>query len=257
MVVASERGIGPLLITREGEQKLILRFGDPRDKATSPGVSWRIPLIDDVRTFERRQLYLNMEPLPIQTRDEERIVVDNYIVWRIEDPLVFYASFPTGTDQANFQIDRVVRADVREVIGQHTLSDIVTVRAERQRLARKYRAEGDEQARTIRAEADRGARVIVAEARRDAEVARGKGDAEAARIYADAFETDPEFYGFRRNLEAYRKTIGAGTTLVLPPSHEFFRLFETSAPRPGAPAPGAGGSRGSRGGPAEGPPALP
>jgi membrane protease subunit HflC len=101
------------------------------------------------------------------------------------------------------------------------------MRAERNRLARKYRAEGEEQARVIRAEADRESQVIVAEARRDAEIERGKGDAEAARIYAEAYSTDAEFYAFVRGLEAYRKTLGKRTTLVLPPDHEFFRLFQS------------------------------
>ena len=58
------------------------------------------------------------------------------------------------------------------------------MKTERERLAKKNRAEGEERARRIRAEADREARVIVANARRDAEIARGEGDAEAARIYA-------------------------------------------------------------------------
>ncbi len=282
LVFLGERGIGPIVITREGEQRLILLFGDPREERTQPGIAWRLPLLEDVRSFEARQLHLNVEPLPIQTRDEERIVVDNYVLWRIRDPLLFQKAFPTGMGQAELQIDRVVRADVREVIGRRTLSEVVTsarapvmqaiteqsraelaplgievtdvrinltelppatqqnvyarMRAERQRLARKHRAEGEEEARRIRAEADRQARVIVAEAKRQSEVARGQGDAEAARIYADAYNTDPDFYAFVRGLEAYRKTIGKGTTLVLPPSHEFFRLFQSmdSTP-PGSP----------------------
>ena len=65
----------------------------------------------------------------------------------------------------------------------------------------------------------------VAEARRDAELTRGEGDAESTRIYAEAYSTDSEFYAFLRGLEAYRKTIGEGTTMVLPPDHEFFRLL--------------------------------
>ncbi len=106
------------------------------------------------------------------------------------------------------------------------------MRSERDRLARKYRAEGEEQARAIRAEADREAQVIVAEARRDAEIERGKGDAEATRIYADAYSQDAEFYDFVRSLEAYRKTLGRGTTFVLPPDHEFFRLFQSGGRLP-------------------------
>jgi membrane protease subunit HflC len=99
------------------------------------------------------------------------------------------------------------------------------MRAERNRLARKYRAEGEEEGRRIRAEADREARVVVAEARGKAEIERGKGDAEAARIYAEAYSKDPEFYDFLRSLEAYRKTLGEGTTMVLPPDSGFFRLL--------------------------------
>jgi membrane protease subunit HflC len=104
------------------------------------------------------------------------------------------------------------------------------MRTERERLAKKSRAEGEERARTIRAEAEREARVIVANARRDAEILRGEGDAEAARIYAAAYGVDPEFYAFVRSLEAYRKTIGDGTTLVLSPDSEFFEFLERAGP---------------------------
>ena len=100
------------------------------------------------------------------------------------------------------------------------------MKTERERLAKKNRAEGDERARRIRAEADREARVIVANARRDAEIQRGAGDAEAARIYGEAYAADPDFYAFTRSLEAYRKTIDGKTTLVLSPDTEFFQYLE-------------------------------
>jgi membrane protease subunit HflC len=104
------------------------------------------------------------------------------------------------------------------------------MKAERETQARKFRAEGGERARRIRAEADREARVIVANARRDAEIARGVGDAEAARIYADAYGANPKLYAFVRSLEAYRKTLGEHTTLVLSPKSEFFRFLDRPAP---------------------------
>jgi membrane protease subunit HflC len=107
---------------------------------------------------------------------------------------------------------------------------------DRQRLARKYRAEGEEKARKIRAEAEREAQVTVAEERGTAEVTRGEGDAQAAGIYAQAYNVDPAFYAFVRSLEAYRKTIGRETTLVLSPDSEFFEFFdhglELAPPRP-------------------------
>jgi membrane protease subunit HflC len=109
------------------------------------------------------------------------------------------------------------------------------MKTERERLAKKNRAEGRERARGIRAEADREARVIVANAQRDAEIARGVGDAEAARIYAESYASDAEFYAFHRSLQAYRETIGEGTTLVLSPKAEFFQFFEGMTPgRPSA-----------------------
>lgn len=278
-VSAGRIGIGPVVITREDQQKLILRFGDVR-KVTEPGITLRIPLIETVETYERRWIYYSTAAASIQTKDGEALVVDNYVLWRIAAPVKFKQAFPTGVAAAAKRIDRVVRDDVREVIGRHTLTEVLhdqrvpimtdiaaktreslgewgievadvrinrtelpegteksvyaRMQTERERLAKKNRAEGELKARTIRAEADREAQVIVADARRDADITRGEGDAEATRIYAKAYGTDPEFYEFTRSLQAYRKTIDAKTTLVLSPDSEFFRYFESS---------GADGSR--------------
>ena len=75
-VAAGNRGFGPIVITREGTQQIVMRFGDVVNE-TDPGLSWKIPFLDVVKTFERRLLYLNTEQDVIQTKDQERIVVDN------------------------------------------------------------------------------------------------------------------------------------------------------------------------------------
>ncbi len=278
-ILLGQRGIGPVVITGEDEQKILLLLGQPGDRPTEPGISFRWPFVQEVRTFDRRWLQLDSAPNTVQTRDREGIVVDNYAIWRIDDPLLFYKSFPTGMSEAETQIDREVKAKVREVIGQHTLNEVVTekrvaimasitektgsalagagiavrdvrinrtelptdteknvyarMRAERERLSRKHRAEGEEEARRIRASSDREARVTVAEAGRQSEIERGRGDAEAARIYAEAYGADAEFFAFVRSLEAYRDTIGSGTTLVLPPDHPFLKFLQDGK---GAPA---------------------
>ena len=85
--------------------------------------------------------------------------------------------------------------------------------------------------------------MIVANARRDAEIARGEGDAQAARIYAEAYATDPKLYAFVRSLEAYRKTLGERTTLVLSPKSEFFRYLDRPAPQGEREAGAAGAAR--------------
>jgi membrane protease subunit HflC len=282
LIAMGSAGWGPVVITREGEQKILLMFGKAL-AVTTPGVFGRVPLLMDVETYPSLKLYLNVDPESIQTRDQERIVIDNYVVWRIVDPVEFRGSFPQGLELAKQQINRVVKAAVREVVGKRTLLEVLTderenirqaitertakslvedgieiedvrinrtelppateknvfarMKTDRTRLARKSRAEGEQEARTIRADADREARVTVANANKEGEIARGEGDAEAARIYAEAYSRNPDFYAFLRSMEAYRKTIGKGTTLVLSPDSEFFRYLDgpVSAAAPQAP----------------------
>ncbi|MAG29830.1 MAG: hypothetical protein CL908_02925 [Deltaproteobacteria bacterium] len=100
------------------------------------------------------------------------------------------------------------------------------MREQRRAISREKRAIGQREAREIRASAEREAREIVARARAESEILRGEGDAQAARIYAEAYNKDPDFYAFVRSLEAYRKTLGDKTTLVVPPDHAFFKFLD-------------------------------
>lgn len=102
------------------------------------------------------------------------------------------------------------------------------MREQRRSISREKRAIGEREAREIRAKAEGEARELVAVARAEAEVTRGEGDAEAARIYATAYSNDADFYAFVRSLEAYRKTLGNKTTLVVSPDHEFFKFLDPS-----------------------------
>ena len=99
------------------------------------------------------------------------------------------------------------------------------MRAERKAIANKYRAEGEEKAAGIRAQADREKSDLVSRAYQESQVIRGKGEAEAAKIYAEAFKRDPEFYQFWRTLETYRKILDENTTLVLSEDSELFKYL--------------------------------
>jgi membrane protease subunit HflC len=119
---------------------------------------------------------------------------------------------------------RIKRIDLPEEVSESVYN---RMRAERLRVANELRSRGTEAADAIRANADRARRVILAEAERDAQRARGEGDATAAETYATAYNRDPEFYGFHRSLEAYRRAFADGDgVLVLDPDSEFFRYFE-------------------------------
>lgn len=101
------------------------------------------------------------------------------------------------------------------------------MRAERERIAKRYRAEGEERAREIRAGADREREVILATAYEASQKLSGEGDAQASTIYAQAFGQDPEFYAFVRRLQAYEKILSNGTTVVLPPDSELLRYLQS------------------------------
>ncbi len=102
------------------------------------------------------------------------------------------------------------------------------MRAERQREAKRYRSEGEERALAIRAIADKDKTVILSEATRKAQTYHGEGDAIATKLYADAYNKDPAFFYFLKTMEAYKKTLGPGDTLILTPKSEFFRFMKGS-----------------------------
>ncbi len=103
------------------------------------------------------------------------------------------------------------------------------MQTQREQEARQIRAEGAEENQRIRANADREVVIIQSEARRQGEIARGEGDAQAIKIYADAFGRDPSFFSFYRSMEAYRQSLGKNdTTMIISPENsEFFRFFGT------------------------------
>ncbi len=92
---------------------------------------------------------------------------------------------------------------------------VARMRAERDRIARRLRSEGEEAAQKIEAEAEQKKRLLLAEAARDAEILRGQGEAEATRLFAEAYRADPKLYDFVRALNAYEKIVGKETTIFL------------------------------------------
>ena len=103
------------------------------------------------------------------------------------------------------------------------------MREERARVAAELRAQGREIAEQRRSSADKDRTIILAEANRQSEIIRGEGDAQAAEIYATAYNEDPEFYAFYRSIDAYKRSMGkSGDLLVVDPNNEFFRYLNQS-----------------------------
>ena len=137
---------------------------------------------------------------------------------------------------------RVVDVGIRRLSFPEQNRDAVfgRMRAERERIARRFRSEGEEEAIKIRAEADQERSKLLAEAYRTAAETKGKGEAEAAHIYADAIGRDPDLYRFLRTLESYDKVLDEKTTLILPGDSQLLRLLTEG---PSGSKGGAGGSK--------------
>jgi membrane protease subunit HflC len=127
---------------------------------------------------------------------------------------------PLGIDVADV---RIRRADLPPETSQAIYD---RMKSERQREAKELRAQGYEWAQQIQSRADRERTVILSEAQRQALTTRGQGDAEASRIYAQAFGRDPKFFEFYRAMQTYRQALAeSGPTLVLSPNSELLKYL--------------------------------
>lgn len=121
---------------------------------------------------------------------------------------------------------RIVRADLTDELRESTVKQMISALQER---ATERRSKGTELALKITSTAEKERTVLLAKAHRDAQITRGKGDKEAIKIYADAFNVDKEFYSFMRSMEAYKNTLAnPDTRLILSPDSDFFRYFQDS-----------------------------
>lgn len=122
---------------------------------------------------------------------------------------------------------RLKRVDYTNEIRDSVFNDM---KSERNVLVQQKESTGQKIAEEIRAKADATRVVTLAEADQSANIIRGQGDAEATRIYADAFGQDTEFYELYRSLEAYRKTFNSdGDVMVIEPDSQFFKYFKQNA----------------------------
>ncbi len=100
--------------------------------------------------------------------------------------------------------------------------------AERQRIAAKYRSEGDGNSAEIRGQKERELKAIQSEAYRKVQEIKGKADAEATKIYASAYNLDPEFYQFTKTLETYKTILDEKTWLLLSTDSEFLKYLKST-----------------------------
>lgn len=179
---------------------LVFQLGEVKQVITEPGLNFKVPLIQNVRYFEKRIITLdNNDPERFITSEKKNVLVDSFIKWRIVDPKLYYISVGGDEARARIRLNQTVNAGLREEFGKRTVHDVVS--GERDKVMTQMREKADIDARTIgiqivdvrlkRVElpnevSDAVYRRMEAERKRVANELRSEGAAEAEKIRADA-----------------------------------------------------------------------
>ncbi len=110
----------------EKEQVVILQFGKPVRVITDPGLHLKIPNpIQQLVVFDDRLLEYDSPPEEVLSQDKKTLIVDNYVRWRISDPLLFLQTVQ-AIPTAITRLDDIVYSELRRELGTHNMSEIIT-----------------------------------------------------------------------------------------------------------------------------------
>lgn len=117
-------------VVNQREQAVVVRLGDPvrvinAGRETAAGLKMKVPFLEQVLTFDKRNLSLETEEEEIIAADQERLVVDAFIRYRIDDPLQYYRTLRDDRT-ARDRIQRLVNSSLRQVLGSATSNDIIS-----------------------------------------------------------------------------------------------------------------------------------
>jgi membrane protease subunit HflC len=124
IVVALIIGYGSLFTVYQTRQALVVRLGEPIRVVTTPGLHFKLPLIDSVIQIDNRILDLENPAQEVIASDQKRLVVDAFARYRITDPLRFYQTLGS-VERANSQLSILLNSALRRVLGEATLTDVV------------------------------------------------------------------------------------------------------------------------------------
>jgi membrane protease subunit HflC len=255
-------------VVPETQQAVIVRFGEvdrtvnkykeqARFGNTGAGLIARIPFAEQVVLIDKRILSIPMDGQQVLSTDQLRLEVDAFARYRITDPVRMYIS--AGTEQkVSDQLKPILGSALRNELGRRPFAALLSpergqvmtnIRNALNRVARQYGAEIVD-VRIKRADLPEGtplesvlgrmqtareqeARSIRAQGSKQAQIIRADADAEAARVYAEAFGKDPDFYDFYRAMESYRTTFltqpgeedKGRSSIILSPQNDYLREF--------------------------------
>ncbi len=127
VVLALIVGLSSIFVVDEREKALVLQFGQIRDVKEQPGLSFKIPLIQNVVTYDDRIQSLDTQQQEVTPLDDRRLVVDAFARWRVADVIQFRQAVGAGgMATAESELDGILRAQMREVLGSVTSNTILS-----------------------------------------------------------------------------------------------------------------------------------
>ena len=152
VVVLVALGLSSLYVVKEGERAILIQFGKVERNAETgeamvfePGLHFKIPFIEQVKRLDARLQTLDGDPDRFVTSEKKDLIVDTYVMWRINDFSTFYLSTNGGNKmQAEALLTRRINSGLRSEFGSRTISDIVS--GERDELMREALIKGAESA---------------------------------------------------------------------------------------------------------------
>lgn len=130
VVVVIILGSGSMYVVREGEYKVVLRFGEAMRAVPEPGLKFKLPFIENVSTLPKYQMTYESSPTTILTKDQKPIVVDNYTVWRITNASQFLRTVQSVSGGIQ-RIDEAVYNSVRRKLSEVNYDNIISENTER------------------------------------------------------------------------------------------------------------------------------
>lgn len=132
----------------EREYAIVFRLGEIVSVKKSPGLYFKLPLVENVRYFDKRILTLNWdEPDRFITSEKKNVLVDSFVKWRIVDPAKFYVSVKGDEAQAERRLSQTVNDGLRAEFGKRTIHDVVS--GERSEIMEILRQRADKDSRQM------------------------------------------------------------------------------------------------------------
>ena len=241
-------GLSTVFTVDETRQVVILQFGEPVRIIKTPGLYFKLPApLQVAQHFDDRLLEYDVAPEEILSKDKKSLIVDNYVRWRIVDPLLFLQTVQTEPI-AKTRIDDIVYSELRRELGTHNMSEIITENRElimekvtREsaaatkpygievvdvRLKRVDLPQNNEQSiyRRMQAERIRQANKFRSEGEEESQKIKASTDKDKTIILANAYKEAEEVKG---EGEAKAVDIYARAFSKDPDFYEFYRTLET------------------------------